>query len=403
MNISERDKKILIIFGILCFLVLSYYVFYSPYTKKITTLKKEVSTLQNNLNSLKIKQNNKAKTNEEIKTVSYQLQNYRSMLPAQLVQELIIKRLAEMESNSGISLGNYSFAQVTALAAQPASNTTQANSSSNAQSTQVNSNANGQKAAVLNDGSGIQTEVKCSISGTYKQFKALVDEVINSPQVIRISNISLKNNSDDKVTGTISFTFYGLYDSKAKASDWEFKKSSGKDNIFSAFPGYSQSTNTKVQTGSVTNESTNTKIVTQKKAYSLIMTVSPESADLPSVILGKSGDKAGLSYVYADSNKVEDVELELADKDGKLYCRYKTQLYSYPKNYSNDITDITAEDGVIAMQVVSSPRKNEGDISGVNLKVKNSTSLPLVVKIENDDSKSPRVKITTIEGKVSIE
>lgn len=399
MNVSERDKKVLIVLGILCFFVLSYYVFYSPYTKKISKLKNEVTILQNNLTTLNIRQSNKVKTEEEIKTAKYQLQNYSSLLPAQLVQEQIIKRLTEIESNSGVSLGNYTFTQVTAVAAQNAANNTQSNNNgSNTQSTQVSA----QKAAVINDGSGIQTEVKCSINATYSQFKAMLDEVINSQPLIRISNVSLKNSLDGKVTGTISFNFYGVYDSKAKASEWEFKKTPGKDNIFNAFPGFSQGTSNKTQASSNTGN-TNTKAVAQKKTYSLIMTVGPEAADLPSVILGKYGDKAGLSYVYADSNKVEDAELELTEKDGKYYCRYKTQLYSYPKNYNSEVTEIASENGLIDMHVISSPRKNDSDISGVNLKVKNSTNLPFNIKIENDDSKSPRVKVTTVEGKVNIE
>jgi len=403
MNISEKDKKILIALGILCFLVLAYYTVYSPYKKKITSLNKEVTSLQNNLSTLKIKQKNQDKTEAELKTIRYQMQNYEKLLPSQLAQEQIIKLLTEIESKSGASLSNFTFTPVSAVTSQVASSNGQIKKTvSTSQSTPATANSKNSK--TIADGTGIHLEVKSTINGTYQQLKALIEEVINSPQIVRLKDVSFKNTMDGKITGSIGFDFYGLYDSKVKASEWDFQNPSGKDNIFSTFAGYSQGATKQPQSNnnqSNTNQS-NVKPVVEKKQYDLMMIVGSEAADLPTIIMGKTSDAQRLTYVYADSNKVEDVELELIENDGKLYCRYKTQMYSYPKNYS-DMMEIKPNDGQLNMQIISSARKYNEDNAGVNLKVKNSTQNSFMVNIQNDDKSRPRVKIATVEGKVSVE
>ena len=67
--------------------------------------------------------------------------------------------------------------------------------------------------------------------------------------------------------------------------------------------------------------------------YDFVMNVKPISSDLPTVTLGEEDDITRNSYVYADSNTIEEVDIEVMEENGVYYYRYKTSMYSYPENY----------------------------------------------------------------------
>ena len=73
--------------------------------------------------------------------------------------------------------------------------------------------------------------------------------------------------------------------------------------------------------------------------------------------------------------------------DGKIYCKY-----ALDGNQSYEAEVVSAEDVKILIQ--SSARKNDDDKVGVKVTIRNSTSMPVYVKVSDDDAVSPRVTVT---------
>ena len=60
----------------------------------------------------------------------------------------------------------------------------------------------------------------------------------------------------------------------------------------------------------------------------------------------------------------------------------------------------SAEDIKVLLQ--SSARKNDDDEVGIRVTIRNTTSLPVYVKVSGDDSVSPRVDIASKSGSVKV-
>lgn len=128
--------------------------------------------------------------------------------------------------------------------------------------------------------------------------------------------------------------------------------------------------------------------------YDLTMVLGPMSQDIPTVNLGKFRDDTYQSYVYADSNILETVEIAIKLEDGIYSYKYNTPLGSYPANYQNWVEFSPAND-FISMEVRSMARENAEDQSGVNLTIVNETDLLFYINVFGDDPIRPRLNLET--------
>lgn len=131
--------------------------------------------------------------------------------------------------------------------------------------------------------------------------------------------------------------------------------------------------------------------------YDFSMDIGPIQSDSPTVSMGLFNDNTYNSYVYADSNKVENVEIQFKQEGDKYFYKYKTLLGSYPENYQFWIEFAPANE-FISMDVMSAARTSTDDQSGVKLTITNNTDKLLYINVFSDDLVRPRFTVENTEN-----
>jgi type IV pilus assembly protein PilO len=126
--------------------------------------------------------------------------------------------------------------------------------------------------------------------------------------------------------------------------------------------------------------------------YDFVMNIKPISSDLPTVTLGEEDDYNRDSYIYADSNSLEIVDIEVMQEGELYYYKYKTSMQTYPTNFNEEWIEFTPENDYISMQINSTKRSGPDDQSGVKLNIENNSDLIFYVNILNEDLINPRVE-----------
>jgi type IV pilus assembly protein PilO len=236
--------------------------------------------------------------------------------------------------------------------------------------------------------------VTISYSGTYEQLRAFIDRVEAFPKKIIISNLNMTVLDEKNLTGNIVLDFYfapNIFEDDESFMKWRYTGDYGKDNPFEG--SFKNKTGERVYSGSVK------KI----RKYDFIMTVSPTSSDIQSVILGKSEDRKRSTYISTDSEGVVPVEIYFSEHGGKYYYKYRMDGHSYPSSFEGYGIEFIPNGETINLKINSAIRNSEKDLSGANIKVFNSTYKKVLVKIQNDDIKRPRVNVLRASGELIVE
>ncbi len=218
--------------------------------------------------------------------------------------------------------------------------------------------------------------VNIDFSSTYNDMIKFIDAIQNNAVDISITNISTVASEGGALQGTMTMNFYEVpkpIEFQENNDEWLWKDlaESGKANPFSEDgAGYF---------GGVSGSS-----------YDFYMSVVPESSDLPTVMLGKAGDTERMTYVYADSNSVENISLSFKKESNKYYYKYSTKNSMYPAGGGwSEFIPLSSED--INLKIYSSTRNSKTDSAGANVSVSNTSGLKIRIDIDDDDSLNPRI------------
>lgn len=132
------------------------------------------------------------------------------------------------------------------------------------------------------------------------------------------------------------------------------------------------------------------------------MVSKPISSDLPTVMLGQANDTSNLSYVYADNSGTETVELVLTEETGRYYFKYKAGSNTYPLSYNGNGIEFKPLGDKIVLNILSTKRLNEEDLSGIALTITNNTKKEVEVIIENEDDNRPRISLASEGNNVKV-
>ncbi len=253
-------------------------------------------------------------------------------------------------------------------------NKTEGNTSAdtNADTNQAPQNNN----AASQDGLTVRTmSANVGFESTYEDMISFIDAIQNSPIDISIVNINTVTAENGLLQGTMALNFYSAPKPEGyveENTDWMWKDlvQSGKSNPFKLEGGTAF-------TGTVGNK------------FDFYLSLKPESSDLPTVIVGKAEDKNRLTYVYADSNTMENVSMQFKKENDKYYYRYSTKNGKFPNDGS--WLDFTPVGSSISVKVYSSKRNSKADSAGANINIENNSGLKLLFEIEGDDKENPRV------------
>lgn len=426
MKLTKREKIMLIVLGALLFAFLIYNYVIKVQLNKISELEKSLLEYENKVNIARVQASPNNKIFKDFKILNTKIAgNTQSLLPG-INQEKIILILEELFTQSEITATNYSF-QLGAEKSLSIDEQILEELTSKNQNEKVQPKTNplleiaktyykitGQKHEEYQVGNNQdKLTITISFSADYSDLLEAVKSIESYENRIVMKSINISSNltkaadqttaaNPDRVGGSMVLEFYAVpklhSDQDAEYLKWEFENPYGKDNPFKPISGF---TNQSTENG---NEQASNTADQQKKTpfYNFILLVKPITSDLPTIVLGDATKSNRSTYVYADNQAFEDVEIQVKAEGGKYYYKYMTTNERYPIDYENKWIEFFPKNNEIGMRILSEARKGDTDKSGVNLTVLNHTGIPFNVSIFSDDQKMPRVNILKQLGNVKI-
>lgn len=279
------------------------------------------------------------------------------------------------------------------------SETNNTNGTSDANSTNAsnNSNENSKKDSKDSKKNTVQY-LKCEVNfeGSYEGIFKFLNTIGQNEKKIVVNSIKLSSGTSG-IKGTLSLEIYSvpkMNDELESYLKWDLNKTYGKTVPFSVVAA-----NTSLTSGT---SNTSTSVQKSKAPSDFIGSVKSETSDLPTIILGKANDKLRTTYVYADSDSEEKVEMILTQDGDKYYYKYKTSKGTFPANYDSLGVEFVPASKNIVLDILSEGRVTGNDNSGINIKIINKTDKPVDLNIIGDDFANPRVKVDPNSSNVSI-
>ncbi|MCB2312654.1 hypothetical protein LGL55_15525 [Clostridium tagluense] len=427
MKVTKREQMLL---GVLLIMLLGYGFYKFVYTKqdqKITQLKTSRDSYSQKWEQVKAKIASKDKKNQEYKILNAKILSKTNMLFPSIEQEKIIMVLDKMIKDSNLQVEVLGFSEVSSGNTRESTSKTEgtsakagdknknaanelnklvsdfngtnkkdANSEKTKDSKVQASTTNTEKSTAKADNSksigAYKMQVTLNFKGNYDELISFIEQVEKYEKKTIVSNINLAAAEGSGVSGNLILEFYGV--PKINSNDyfkWDYKRPSGKGN---PFVGGSSSVDTVAVLSSTATQK-------QEIQYDFLMSVRPTTSDLPTVMLGKAKDSLKDTYVYADNEGEENIELYLIQIGSKYFYKYKTTRDVYPKDF-NTQKEFSPFGKDIKIKIYSHIRNSGADLSGVNIKLYNKTNLEVNLDIEDDDKTKPRVKISNEFGKIKI-
>lgn len=414
MKISKREKFLV---GILLALIITFVYYQFIYTKQVKILgekrnekaqvEEKYNTVMRDIKSIDAKES-------EVKTLKASINEKTKRLYPIIMQEKIIIELDKLLNDNGLA-GNIAFtpievAAVEKLKSEEISNvesslkkyvdeyegnevSSKENSTESVQGEETTQATEGKNSSDSEETTSEQLKVAINFNGSYTNLKSFIAALESYSRKIAITNISITAKSQDELTGVMNLEFYAV--PKLSGEDEEYLKWTlnnvyGKDILFSS------------GAASGAYASTIEEQSNEEKAKDFVMMIKPSSSELPTVTIGKAKDDLRESYITADNEKIEDVEITFDHVDGKTYFKYKTSNSYYPKENTSKGKEFTPKSSDIIVEILSEKRSETSDVSGVKLSVINNTSKKIEVIVKNDDTTNPRVFVTSKGNTVNI-
>ncbi len=227
-------------------------------------------------------------------------------------------------------------------------------------------------------------------SGSYEAVKNVVKYVDNFEDRMVVDSINIAYDAEsDKYSGSMNLMCYSIQgeDRAPRSVDLDDVET-GVGNIFNG--------------GSATGGSSNSDLnkydendgAAIENSYDFYAMINAADSDVSAKVVGQNGAGKEASVVSNSDNSVSTLSFSFYEKDGKNYCDYDLD----GTKYTAEVT--SAEDVKLLLQ--SSAKKGEDDKSGVRVTIKNDTSLPVYVKVSDDDASSPRIDIASKSGAVKV-
>ena len=417
MKISNREKIMLGILGVIL-IAIGYYNFVykdvvlkvqgkeeeylqieERYNKAIETInlreskKSDVKILKNKIDNMSVNFYPIISEEHLILELDNLLKN--NNLEASIEFENIKSEDIEIEQNENVDLSESSLQNIADEYMEIESNTETSEREEKADLDNLNNDENSinEESSVNNESNENiskdkvhQLRCKISFSGTYENLMNFLKEINENSNKMIVNSINLGEESIEEIRGNMEIEIYAIPKINDEVNEylkWDFSNEYGKYVPFGS----------ETSSSSINNEiSTDDFIISVRSINSV----------LPTITVGKSDDKSKSTYIYADSNSVEDIEMELTKEDNKYYYKYKTSKESYPLEYDRNKVEFNPVSKNINISVFSESRVNQNDKSGMKLKVINNTDKLVNVNISDDDKNNKRVIVEGDSSNLSV-
>lgn len=397
MKIKNNEK--IVVTAVLSILVgLSYYNFsYKNQKEKLENLNQEKTQCEDKLNSIKRAINVIPKKEMEIKILKSKIGDLSTRFYPKIIQEKLILEIDKLMVNSNI-IGNISFSDIT-NGDEGKKGEDKKESSSDELGKAVSVYKSSEKDKDEQGAKSLECmKMTIGFKGKYTDVLNFIKSIDEYAKKIAFTNLTLSQTGVNEVNGSMALSFYALPKIDDKELDyfnWVLNNEYGKVNVF-------DSASVLATKESIENAAITEKGIEKEKVYDFIMSLKPIQSDLPTVILGRAKDTSKNSYVYGDNAKEEKVEIYLSQVDGKYYFKYKTTRGSYPLNFEGKGEEFTVKGDDLNLKIYSTKRLSEKDLSSADIQIYNDTNKTLNVVIEDEDTNSPRAKITGNSGSIEV-
>lgn len=460
MKLTQRDKKLLILLGVVVFTVVFLKFLLLPKFGSINQLKTDIATL-NDSYAVNIAYMAKVKRIDgDIKILSKKLGDLREVYPPNIESDELLVLMNNLTSEAGLEVNSISFGAIGGIGENKADSKSESKDtatnkadSSDKKDDSIPKNGDGstldkgissdiknyfyfwglksKKSNVVDepvkDGNSYSVSVKLEAIGSNEGIKAFFDKLskLKNKAICKAVSISSGVNVDDtdknkkNLKLSAEIVFYGIMDRGAgdyymlEDGKWAPTPADGKKDIFKFYKGFNLLGQTEFTKNTDTDKIDKTGA---DKAKSKLDEINPGTYDFslvashfggglaPSVSINcknPSLPENSYSVVYGDNKGTENAEIFIEQKNGKYYCKFKTDHESYPdKQYSRTMEFLPVGED-LKLVIISSERQDENDNAGVKLNIINNSDKQLVYKIYMDDPSLPRVEIGKTVGKVT--
>ncbi|MBE5941267.1 MAG: hypothetical protein E7264_01870 [Lachnospiraceae bacterium] len=412
MKLGDSEKSILVVLAGIAIAVLGFMYLIKPNYEETQTIKAECVQLQDRLTLLQQKEARRDEYLANTEKLNNAFQEKLDAFAPDLNQEVTIMFLEGIKDNNDFDIATLELGEpeqfytlglgggdATLDATAGTTGTTEA-ASTEAASTEAASTEAATDATALAEGDAVdEAEYNCyraafplEYTGSYASLKDVVKYVNDFESRMTIDSIEIAYDADsDLYGGALNLMLYAVTSSDRPETSMEMNDVEiGTDNIFQGAVGSGSSSVVSTMTKYDENEG-----AAIESSYDFYAMLNPASSDVSAKVVGQNGAGKEASVISNSDNDVTNLSFEFYEKDGKNYCKY---TLGDSVSYEAEVT--SAED--IKLLIQSSARKNDDDKVGVKVSIRNTTDLPVYVKVAGDDSVSPRVKIANKSGAVKV-
>lgn len=340
MNISDKDKRILIYFGIFLIGFVYFYFGFSKQISKYNALKTERTSLEEKYASLEKQAreyNLKKNSHEEIRANYI---NLSSKMPPNLDEKFAIVDLLNFSQKYGVKLMDIALPKK-----------------------EKPGDIKLDKVSTL--GIGVNLPL------TYNQIKAILDGYDAFPTLYSVSSLSINPSEGGKYNTSFNLNFYSFDDKMAPLRLWQDAGLPlGKSNIFAA-----------------SGEAAGVETINIEDKKDFMILLNTVNAPTGNITMEKSGNSTRL---FGKNKSLENVDINIEGKENKYSYSMSTEASTYPKSGTETFKPNT--DSVI-IYIVSQPRKYQDDKNIVSINIHNKSDLKVQAIVTNEDPNLPRAMI----------
>lgn len=387
MKLKDTDKAALLaLLGIgVCVLCIMYIA--RPNFETRQSLQSESEQLEFRLRELQAKEADRPKYEEGIEKYTKKYEEVLNAFPSDLNQEVSIMFLQSIKDENDFTIGSlglgekspfYTLGSGGSDATLPAVEGAADTEADTADTTDTVSIAEATTDGALTCYSAV---FPIAYSGTYKSLKDVVTYINNYSDRMTVDTLSISYAGDDTYAGSLELTCYSIEGETRPERSLDIEQVEiGVGNIFEGGNGAGSS-------NSSLNKYDDMDGAAIETSYDFYVMLNAATSDVSAKVLGQNGTGKEDTVISDSDNTVSTISYDFFELDGKNYCRYTLDNDQY---YEAEIT--SAED--VKLFIQSSERKNDEDKVAVKITIRNSTSLPVYVKVSGDDAVSPRVTVS---------
>lgn len=400
MKLKNTEKAALIVILGIAIFVLSIIYIAKPSWEAKQSLDAESVQLQSRLQELQAKQADRDKYEAGIVEYTEKYESILNSFPADLNQEITIMFLEGIKDDndfSVVSLGLGEKKTFYTLGSHGADTTLDAAATDTAATTEAATTEATTAAATETGGELVegtaeqnQDQLVCysaafpiSYSGSYKSLKDVVSYIDNYSDRMTVDTLEITFDGESEYSGKLDLSCYSVEGAERPERSLELEQVEiGVDNIFEGNGGAASSSS-----NSSLNKYDDKDGAAIETSYDFYAMLNAATSDVSAKVVGQNGTGKEKTVISNSDNSVSTLTYDFYEVDGKIYCKY-----TLDDSQSYEAEVVSAED--VKLLIQSSTRKNDEDKVGVKITIRNSTSMPVYVKVSEDDSVSPRVTVS---------